>query len=191
MRRRAVFTRTMTPETKFVDVSNPGVPINQINGHVLLNGLLRGSATSQRIGAVARATSVDLKIRLISTGGIAFVRVMLFIDREPHGATITDAQLFENSTTPNNLLSPVNMSSRQRVVLLFNKTYPITAADTLLRYITISRRLGFRQVWDDLGNSPTIGNMQSNALYFYVITDLGGGTAPAVSFYCRYRFRDA
>lgn len=151
---------------------------------ILLNGLATGNDAFNREGRQVRFKSLQLKL----TAGInasatdTRIRWILFIDKSPNATQPTAAELLALNTQY--VDSYRNLNFRKRFVILQNTVQLLDTSDPQ-QEINIYRKIDLKTVYNasDVG---TIADIESNALYVFVVSDEATNSPNAV---CSYRIR--
>lgn len=157
----------------------------------LVNGLTKGTDESNRIGRKVqiRSIQVDGNAAIKSAGLTQIDRVMLVKDRQPNGALPTVGDI----VTGGGALSVRNLDNRKRFKILWDHQFELAKYGTgqgetnrVKKYF----KKKFETVFNS-GDTGTIGDINTNALYFVVVGTGAPGTTAASSYYnVRVRFTD-
>lgn len=152
---------------------------------ILLNGLVKGSDATQRIGrqvlvkkVIARLTLYmpDIADSSTSPNWPTFVRIMLVYDMQTNATLLTLADLFNDSLEPNALQ---NLNNRDRFKVIKDKVYNLNktakfASDAsdmgACRFVKIYKRLNLTTVYNDQSNG-TVGDIQTGSLYLIALAN--------------------
>lgn len=190
---RAKYVRSRppsTPEFKCKDTSVSAAS-NTSGVMTLLNGCGRGDDLHERIGRQVTLRSVQLALHAAVTSGTGVdqtCRVILFFDKEPHGAAPAGTDLL----TANDDKAFRNLSNRKRFWILMDQKIPLNATAEAYSHQELDyyRRISLPVTFNS-GDNGDITDIVSGALYLYVIgTQAAGATAGAVTGYARVRYVD-
>lgn len=129
-----------SPEVKYTEVQFDSAMSNA--GQIqLLNGCVEGTAITNRIGQKIELTSVSVDFQLAGAtlttaqgfpyAGVDAVRVALVYDRQPNGAALTYANVFNNNNVEQAPLSKRNMNFTDRFEVLKSQLYRIDTASNI------------------------------------------------------------
>jgi hypothetical protein len=176
-----------SPELKFITNSNQTFSTNFTNSTpvapILLNGCARNTGDNARIGDRVYYKNMELNLQLIgnkNTGAAynSYVRVLVFVDRNPRGTATTISSLFGVTTPP--VMSIYNYQStdfRKRYRVLFDRLVKMVPASwngttpfDSNQVIRIKRKLGFQTDYS-LGTAGTIADIDTNSVHICALTD--------------------
>jgi len=180
-------------ELKFVDVSVPAlnIPTTAVwTTGQLLNGLVPGSAATERIGRKVTMKSFLIRytISLASTTtfGSPF-RILVVYDKQANATApaITDILLADAFNAPNNL------SNRDRFVTIFDRiTEGLSVQGDFAMADVLFKRSNL-EVMFNAGNAGTIGDITSGSVYLFACqTGSAASTAPVMIYRSRIRYTD-
>ncbi len=180
----------LNPEFKFVDVDITTASVTTTYNKKLLNGLQKGTGSSDRIGRSVKMKSLDIGI--ICTRNVAsttnnFVRVSLVYDRAPDASTVVSLEVFQ--TADNKILSPRNLDFRNRFMIMKEWIFDIgNAGNRPAIHANYYKKLDMHAIFNssDLG---TIADLEKGALYLMYVSD-ASTNAPSLTFYSRIRYLD-
>lgn len=187
------FQSTGGKELNFVDTAVSGTDSTTAR-LVLVNGLQQGTTASTRIGRRVTVKSVELKIRVTAgaSGTASTVRYALVIDRQANAASPAFTDIYD-AALPESLR---NISNKARFQVVWDSgliNLIGTSAGTTeaaRRSIEFYKKIGV-PVQYNAGTAGTIGDIQTNAMYFVSIGDVASGaTAPTMVGQCRLRYAD-
>ncbi len=167
-----------------------------------LNTMIQGTGEQERIGMRAIIKSVYIwgyiqitgqTLAALVTDGNQMVRLMLFVDHQPNGATFTPGDVLE---TANDVTSLKNMDQAQRFTVLYNKNVSInlnqSSSTTADRVFLMTKRVPFK-IYKKLqfltsyeNTTEAISSISSNALHFAVFME---GANPGGFVVCSTRTR--
>jgi len=187
------FSSTGGTELNFVDTAAGGTDSTTARV-VLLNGLAQGTTASTRIGRRVTMKSIELKGRVSagSTGTLAAVRYALVLDKQANAAAPAFTDIYD-AALPESLR---NISNKARFQVLWDSGLTAvvgssaTPTDAARRTMEFYKKIGI-PVQYNAGTAGTVGDIQTNALYFVAIGDVASGTGAPVSVVaCRVRYDD-
>lgn len=195
-------------ELKYVDIYQANNDITTGAFVVLLNGMVTGTDSNERIGDEVRATSIQWRMNFSSdpTGTIPVaVRMILFWDKQANGLAPVIAggggatSLLDTTTVTDLLLAPYNHESSDRFRVLYDKTFTLEpyalavgGGAAMQRYITMHKKINLsRRVKYD-GDTAAFTDVVTNSLWFTFMSDIAAaGINPQVEFGSRFYFKDS
>lgn len=176
-----------SPELKFITNSNQTFSTNFTNASplapILLNGCARNTGDNARIGDRVYFKNIELNLQLIGNKNSGatyntYVRVLVFVDKNPRGTATNITSLFGVTTPP--VMSIYNIQSvdwhkRYRVlydgyIKLVPASYASTGPMVSNQVVRIKRRLGFQTDYS-LGTAGTIADIDTNSIHICALTD--------------------
>jgi len=186
------FQSTGGKELNFADFSWTANDIPVLGDIFLLNGLVLGTSASQRIGRRIKIRSIEVRVAVASTGPSDQFRMMIVQDRQANAATPAFTDIYD--TTAPVTLRNISNKARFKVVHDFGLSFVAGSGllatspegDGSIRTFEFYKKVGI-PVQYNAGNAGTVGDIQTNALYFVTISSSGncnlGGR-------CRLRYSD-
>ncbi len=177
-------------EVKNFDFQQTLTAVNDAVGISQLSNIPQGDTTVTRDGAQIKMLGYELNywIRRSSSSNTAtLVRIMLVVDKQTNQAIYTNADLLEDATTSDNIVSPRNLDNMKRFVVLYDRVHVISATGNggvhVKKYI--KKELLIR--YD--GSTPSIADLTSNSLS---LVQFGSETTndPLVTIFGRLRYVD-
>lgn len=152
----------------------------------LLNAAAKGSNQGDRDGRQFRVKSVEAKYfwRINASATTTVCRMMLFIDKQPSGATLSTSDLLETVS----VVGQRNLDNRKRFVILRDELVGLGDNGNQICPGKFYKKLDMKTIFDD-SDAGTIADISSNALYCFFISDQATNT-PHVEFDARVRFID-
>lgn len=176
------FKSTGGKELNFVDSSITSTDVSTTASLVLLNGMAQGTTASTRIGRRIQMKSIELKAWLTpgATTTVAVARFALVLDKQANAAAPAFTDIYDSA-------SPValrNISNKARFWVLWDSGLISTCGNLTAGQITDSgmktlemyKRINI-PVQYNAGTAGTVGDIQTNALYFVSIGSTAVGTA--------------
>lgn len=177
------------PEVKFLDtqLGTPAAPLAITNaGSAIqsLNTLTIGANNGNRLGNQVAMKSVYYQF-VINFGGTQdpiVVRHLLIWDKQSNGAAAALADVLQFSAV--GVVSPLNLSNRERFVVLSDDRVTLSPQGENIRFISDFRRINQKSTFTSTtATIPTTGN-----LFFFMVSDEPlGATAP--TYYGTWRVR--
>lgn len=198
--RNAMGTRA---EKKVIDTYYNATVQADGSNFLLLNGTKPGSQNYDRIGRKISMKSLQVhgKLNVLSnetTTGFC-IRMLIVYDKQPNGASPTYGDIIKSQditgATSSTYSDFVNLDNRDRFEIIRDHfiqlgqftTTPDYATGPLTVPINEYLKLANREVCYNAGNAGTIGDIQSGALYMFLVADNAGANSD-LSF--RVRFTD-
>jgi len=197
------------PEKKYLDVAasssatvfnfGPTPGSNTVGAPTLqlLNGMALGTTGITRIGRQVTIKSwlFRMAVNAAATGNTGLLRVVVVWDSQANGAALTTTDLFESSNVADVLVSPLNLSNRERFQVVMDKVYNLgglgavdgVPPDTI--HIEKFKKMN-KIVTFNGGNAGTVGDIATNSLYLITFGSVGTAS-PSTSYHSRIRFTDA
>lgn len=189
------FKATGGKELNFVD-TNIGVgSVSTTASLILLNGLAQGTTASTRIGRRVQMKSVEIKMAIaaLATATTQTVRFALVLDKQANAAAPAFTDIYD-SADPRALR---NISNKARFWVLYDSgLMPIVGSSAALldnsyRTLEFYKRINI-PVQYNAGTAGTVGDIQTNALYWVSIGSVASGTgASNTAGNCRVRYDDS
>lgn len=192
------------PEKKFHDSSTEAL----IGGNeLLLNGIAQGTGYDQRIGRNIMVKSIHVKWKLTgaphnetaaSFSPGAIIRVIIFVDNQPNGELASVPGDFLVASAPGKYpLAHLNMANSARFRVLFDKRYCVANANAddrsgwkFIVYDETYQKMNLKITYSNT-STGTISDIETNAIYAYVISDIiDGDNLPVLEMNARIRFVD-
>lgn len=199
-------------ELKQNDVFQNSVAIDDTAGSgvfTLLNGVATGDTNIARDGDEVHATSIQFRGILVSSSaqvGITFVRQIVFWDSQPNGAPPTMGTLLDLSTITNANFAPYNRNYQKRYKILYDKLFTFnpmlelttgtvappgtnTTSSVVQMQKAFRRKIRLNRTIKYSGDTGAIGDIASNSLYLFQVSNQAANLPVAVAGYRLY-FKD-
>lgn len=153
----------------------------------LLNGIAEGDDINQRNGRSILIKSAYVKhtMKCATSGDTAYIRCILFWDKQPSGTAPTGSDLLDTVGGFDLVRAFRNLSNRKRFKIISDKTYTVVnGGPNYIRYTDKYIKMNTHTIYSSTGN--TISSISSNALYCFIVSDQPTVT-PAV--YMAYQLR--
>ncbi len=169
------------------DFLSATLPISTTVSFVLLSGMPEGVTSTDRLGVQVTLRTLAYKM-IWEVGNVdSLSRVTLFRDNAGNGDTPNAVELFETTTAPQQLSSPINNDFVRRFKVLQDYTVAMSPAWKPIVGVKKFRRLGNIQRHQGPGNLAT--DLQKGGIWMAIQSNTAGGAnAPTVSFVSRIRF---
>lgn len=172
-------------EKKFLDNSFVHNPDNVTGVFSLLNALNQGDGPSQRDGNSVKSWkfNVNMKFTINASANHTSIRVIIFIDKECNGSSVTVNDILNAS----NLLANYNHNESMRFNTLYDRTISLSSTGVQEINLRCFRKIGFHTKYD--GPTASLTDMTDNALWIYTISDQPT-TTPTVTIRSQYLYLD-
>lgn len=178
-------------EFKEANAQANGTSITNSGLIVQVTNIAQGSSRTQRDGAQIKIVSWLLNIIITmdsTTIPEQSMRIMLVQDKQTNQAIYTIANLLEDATTGDNLVSPLNLDNKFRFKVYYDKLWCMDTARARTHCIKIYKKdLNIKIRYD--ASVPDITDLTSNSLSIVLISNTAT-TPPIITFFNRLRFID-
>ncbi len=181
--------RLLNVEFKSIDNVLNVQPITTTGLTLNLATIGQGTGESEREGNQIKVTSVylDYFISINASATDTTIRIMIFVDKQPNGASTTLTELLSDPTSPANIVSPINLGNKYRINMLYNKRHQLSINGRRnaqgKRYIKQQLKVRYS------GSGSTISALTTNNIRFIAISDEATNT-PTIECSMRTRFID-
>lgn len=148
----------------------------------LLNGLSKGDNSYNREADEILMRSVKFNFNTISADSTNLMRVMLVIDHEPKGVTLTMGDVLDMSTILYPPYAFRKMDYKKRFTVLFDKTARLNTVSDLNEFFKVNQVLNLKTQYKTGSNAGDITDISRNALYVCVGSDSAAIPNPGYSF---------
>ncbi len=182
--------RYLNVEFKFLDTQLTFENITTPATVIQLTNIPQGDTESSRDGSQVKLTRINVKyaISVSADGASNFVRVMLVLDTQTNGAIYSVADLLQDNTIDDNLVSALNLANKFRFKVLYNKVHVLSDnASNAKIYREIFKNLDLQLRYSDTSN--TITDLNTNSLSMVFLSEQTT-TGPKMSFFARVRYVD-
>lgn len=179
------FKSTGGKELNFVDTSIANSNVSTTAQITLLNGMAQGTTASTRIGRRIQMKSIEMKGYLVpdTTTLVAIARFAIVLDKQANAAAPAFTDIYDSASP----VSLRNISNKARFWVLWDSGLITTAGNTTAGQITDSGVKGLEfykriniPVQYNAGTAGTVGDIQTNALYFVAIGSQASGTGDQI-----------
>lgn len=191
-----VLARTRKPEQKWLAGQLSAVVLTGTVMQSFLNPLVPGAARNQRIGNRVQLEKLTVNvIASAATGVQSRLRVVIAIDKQPNGATVSPGQLWADPTAVNwhyAIFDPNTVPSRFRILRDFWMDFPIFIAAAGAGFMPAHKRCVVplkTMVQYNEGSAGTTADVIDGAVYFFAFTDVAAN-GPTVAFEYVLKFTD-
>ncbi len=152
--------------------------------------LSQGQTQNERIGAQAKF--INLFFNSIAnieptTNTETFVRYIVFIDKQCNGANPSGADLLQDATAINNIVSPLNMDNKFRFKVLYNRVIKLSE-NLPINQVKWFKKLLLPVRYDGTGAAVTA--LTSNNLLVCVFSDQPVGSQPLITWNIKTSYVD-
>lgn len=181
--------RLLNVEIKNHDVQQVGVALSNTMVITQLSNIAQGGTTNTRDGAQCKMLGIDFNYLLTISANASrpAVRIMLVLDKQTNQAIYTIADLIEDVSASDNIVSPRNLDNKHRFTILYDRTHVLglqgntnivvrkyIKKDILLRYDA---------------STPSIADLTQNSLSLVQVTN-DAAEPPTITSFMRIRFVD-
>lgn len=155
---------------------------------ILLNGLTQGDTSVNREGDEVLMRSVKLNLNMITADATNIFRVMLVIDHEPQGTTLTMGEVLDMATILYPPYAYRKMDYKKRFTILYDNTVYLNTLAYSNGFLKVNQVLNLKTLYKSGSNAGTIADISRNALYFCIGSDSGAVTHPTFNVGSRVTF---
>ncbi len=182
--------RLVNVEVKNFDVQQNEVVITSTPVIIQLSNIPRGDTTITRDGAQCKVLAIELSLYLERTPSsiTTNVRLMLVCDKQTNQAVYTSADLLEDITLNDNIVSPYNLDNKFRFSVIWDRTFSLpsggsNAVTNFKRKFRMSKILRFD------ASTPSIADLTSNSFSLIQMSN-EDEFSPEITMFSRIRFVD-
>lgn len=159
----------------------------------LLNGMGTGTSHNQRVGNQIKMNSLSIKGLLQGTVASASQRARLVVlyDKHPNQSQVSVGDLFETGLSAHTVYSHKQIGVGHRFFILYDRTIDLVGNTDNAKWskvINIYKDLSKVTKFDGTANGD-INAINSNALYFFIISDQTNSSNDGPSFIGNARLR--
>ncbi len=176
-------------EYKFLD-NHANLAASGMSATILdLPIMAQGDTANTREGNSIKLTKCILNGNIIqhSSATNSIVRLMLVWDAQANGAAPAIADILEDSTATDNIISPYNVPFKKRFFVLWDKVFPLTAngggVKAYHKVVNLNHHVRYN------GNAGTVADLTSGNLAFIHFSNEPTNT-PSLTHWERIRFID-
>jgi len=152
----------------------------------------QGDTIQTRTGNLTRVVSWLVKFTVknnVTASDDMQLRVLLVLDKQTNGAIFTPANLLNDTTINDSMVSPLQLNSRMRLKILRDKVYNLSpGGSNNVEFKKFYLKFNLPLVYE--ANNGTIADLRSNSLSVaFFSTEATDG--PTVTFFSRIRFVDS
>lgn len=148
----------------------------------LLNGLRKGDNSYNREGDEVLMRSVKFNFNTIAADSTNLMRVMLIIDHEPQGVTLTMGEVLDMVTITYPPYAFRKMDYKKRFTVLFDKSVRLNTVADLNQFFKVNQVLNLKTQFKTASDTGNISDISRNALYLCVGSDSAAVPNPGYSF---------
>lgn len=157
---------------------------------ILLNGVARGAAATERVGRQIKMKSIYLRYVCYpapTSAGASPVRVMIVYDKQTNTVAPTALEIL----TVDNVYSPNQLANSRRFVTLMDRVLAISTLGEAVGTIEFYKKMNLDTQFNAVGNTGTVTDIQSGSIYMFVWGTAGIQTASLLGGWtARIRFED-
>lgn len=180
--------RLLNVEIKNFDSQQTLVGISQTTAILQLSNIPQGDTTQTRDGSQCKMTGLEFSYTLThnAAGGNNTIRIMLLCDKQTNQAIYIPADLIEDVTGHDILVSPRNLNNKHRFMILYDHVHQLSAAFasvTVKKYIKRDILLRFD------ASTSAIADLTQNSIS---LLQVGNNTTnlPTITSFIRLRYVD-
>ncbi len=176
-------------EVKNFDVQQGGVSLTQTPVIVQLSNIAQGDGTNQRDGAQCKMVGIDLNFVLTQNASATqtFVRVMLILDKQTNQAIYLPADLLEDVTGGDNIVTPRNLDNLKRFTILYDRSFEFSGDGN--RSAIVKKYIKKEVLLRYDGSTPSIADLTQSSISFIQMASEATNT-PTITHFSRLRFID-
>lgn len=184
----------INPEFKYNDFISGANVSNTTAKYHLLNGISRGTDSTNRIGRSIKVKSIEINMYMYASTSATtemFARFILILDKEPNGLAPSFGDILQSTSSPTNLISPRNLDNRKRFIILKDQLRKFSSSgNNDAQGFEFYKKMDFHTIYN-AGDTGTISDIDSNSLYLCVVgSDPSSTHSPIYNFYSRIRYLD-
>lgn len=178
------------PEFKQHDYELKGTTFDDTGLISQLTNIPAGTGASQRDGKTIHVKSIFMKLifTMAASATDTTIRILLVLDRQTNQAIYTLADLIHNTTSQDNLVSPLNLDNGARFKIIIDKTFNLSDSQRANYFYKKYMRCSIPIRFD--ASTPSIADLTENSLSLVLLTNESSVTVPDVRGSIRLRFID-
>ncbi len=180
--------RLLNVEIKNFDTKEQTVAIIDTPLITQISNIPQGDSTNSRDGAQCKVLGIELNYVIFhnasATGTI--VRVMVICDKQTNQAIYSAADLLEDASIIDNLMSPYNLNNKHRFRVLYDRRHNLsstTASITVKKFIKLKTLLRYD------ASTSAIADLTQNSLSILKVSNEVTND-PSWNMFCRVRYVD-
>lgn len=148
-----------------------------------------GDTTNDRDGSNIKLVSLTFSYTLVihASAVDTLVRVMVIHDKQTNQAAFTAANILNDVTSEDSIVSPRNLDHTHRFQVFYDKVHALSDAGPKNVYRSFNRKLQLKLRYD--ANDGTIADLTSSSLALLFVSNEATNT-PLITFTHRLRFVD-
>ncbi len=180
--------KLMNVEFKFHDVVQTDTAQNQTASIIQLTNIPQGDTSETRDGAQVKLTRLQIKYTISAgTADVTFVRCIVVHDSQTNQAIYGIADLLQDTTASDSIVSMLNLDNKYRFSILYNKVHSFSNTGNKAVYKEFMKDLDMRIRFD--ASTPSIADLTSSSLSIVFIANIGSNT-PSITLFARVRYVD-
>ncbi len=175
-------------EIKNHDVQTTSAALDQTFDINQLTNIAQGDTTVTRDGAQCKVVAVEFNALIIAndTNPKTAVRLMLVCDKQTNQAIYNIADLLDDSTAVDNIVSPLNLNNKHRFNVIYDRVHYCSLAKPVI-HVKRTFKMNLLIRYD--GSTPSIADLTQNSLSFNTVSNEATNT-PTIAFFHRIRYVD-
>ncbi len=181
--------KLMNVEFKFHDVQTTQTDITTTANIIQLTNIPQGDISESRDGAQVKVTRLQIKYQLRGhvNAVTTLVRCIVVKDSQTNQAIYAIADLLQDTTANDSIVSMLNLDNKYRFTVLYNKVHQFQNSGHNNNYTEIIKDLDLRLRFD--ASTPSIADLTSASLSIIFISDQASNS-PLLTLFSRVRYVD-
>ncbi|UYD39136.1 MAG: capsid protein [Wigfec virus K19_668] len=171
------YLKSLVNVEKHPHETNYNITPDQTTGNfTCLNLIAQGDGTADRTGNRIKmfSTNANIRVTINSLASNTCVRIIMFMDRQANGSVPALSELLNNGAT----IANYNHDYAQRFPILADRKVNLSISGKQETTLRIYRKLGMHTDYD--GATASAGDIVTNSLYIFIISDEGTNTPTVV-----------
>lgn len=171
----AVLTKKVgNKERKFLDTQLNNIALTTAPIVTQLTNVAQGNTDSTRLGSKITIVGIELSY-LVQSAISNSMRILLVQNRQSNGATINTAELYQDNTAGDNIVSPWHKDFRRKFLVKYDKVHLFSITGNAFSHVKKYIKCNIPIRYD--GNVGDITDVQSNSLSYVTSVDIADATA--------------
>ncbi len=181
--------RLMNVEFKFIDSQNTSQAVATTPLIFELSNIAQGDTTITRDGSQIKCLSIQLSyvLSLHASATFSFVRVLLIKDKQTNQVVYTGADVLDDVTVADSIVSPYNRDNRKRFTILHDRVHQLNSTEKHTAYF--GKKFSQDQIIRYDANAGTIADLTQSSYSLMVVTNEVTNT-PLITSFVRLNFVD-
>lgn len=161
-------------ERKFLDTQLNNIALTTAPIVTELTNVAQGNSDATRLGSKITIVGIELNY-LVQSAISNSMRILIVQNRQSNGATINSAELYQDNSAGDNIVSPWHKDFKRKFTVKYDKVHLFSstgnAFSTAKKYIKCNIPIRYD------GNVGDITDVQSNSLSYVTSVDIADATA--------------